>query len=117
MRTYPDNEIEELRPYCRALSLASEGEVPFFHLEALRLPYGCSPSTCDALLCPVDRDGYPSRLYLSSRVQSPFTAGWNINNARILERDWFVYSWRITLPNPTLADMLRGHLTGFTRPK
>ena len=49
-----------------------EGGITFISLEGLRLPQGCDPPACDALLCPAPRDGYPSRLFLSVKVKSPY---------------------------------------------
>jgi len=61
-------EAIELKPYCTKLSMFTEGGVPFFSLEGLRLPAGCEPQVCDALLCPVTRDNYPSRLQKAEKI-------------------------------------------------
>ena len=114
---YSKEELEELKHYCTKLSLLPEGGVNFIYMEGLRLPAGCTPSVCDALLCPVPKDGYPSRLYLSTEVKSPYTQNWNVRNFRIGEKNWFAFSRRIELANPTLAQVLVAHLTGFTRDK
>jgi hypothetical protein len=111
---YPPDELEELKAYCSKLSILKEGEVDFLYLKELRLPAGCQPEKCDALLCPVPREGYPSRLYLVEQVASPFTRNWN-GNARVGERNWFAFSWTVRLENPTLAQTLVAHLTGFTK--
>ena len=84
----------------------------------MRLPSGCSPAICDALLCPVPRDDYPSRLYLSEKVGSPYDRNWNVSNARIGERNWFAFSWKAQLPNTaTLSQILVVHLNGFAKEK
>jgi len=114
---YPENELEGLKGYCSSLRLLKEGEVNFLYLVSLRLPTGCRPETCDALLCPTPRDGYPSRLYLSVQVTSPYARNWNVSNARIGEKNWFAFSWRVGLQNPTLVQVLIAHLTGFTKAK
>ncbi len=114
---YPKEQIDELRPYCSKISVLTEGSIVFLYLEGLRLPDGCQPSVCDALLCPVPRDGYPSRLYLSAQVTSRYTRNWNVSNARIGERNWFAFSWTVKLPSPTLVQILLSHLTGFTKEK
>jgi len=88
-----------------------------FYLESLRLPTGCSPASCDALLCPVPKDGYPSRLYFSTQVNSPYTRNWNVSNARIGEKNWFAFSWKVDLIQPTLTDLLLAHLNGFAKEK
>jgi hypothetical protein len=114
---YPKEEIDELKCYCVKLSFLSEAGVDFLHMEGLRLPIGCEPPVCDGLLCPVHKDGYPSRLYLSVQVTSPYTKNWNVSNLRIGERNWFAFSWRVEIANPTLAQLLVAHLTGFTKDK
>ncbi len=114
---YPKEETEELKSYCAKLSLLSEAGVSFLYMEGLRLPTGCEPPVCDGLLCPVPKDGYPSRLYLSTQVKSLYTRNWNVSNLRIGEKNWFAFSWKVELTNPTLAQLLVAHLAGFTKEK
>jgi|SRR5450759_2998867 hypothetical protein len=114
---YPKEQTDELKRYCAKVSALPEGGVTFLYLEGLRLPAGCTPSVCDALLCSVPKDGYPSRLYFSAKVESPYTRNWNVSGARICEKNWFAFSWRVDIQNPTLAQALLAHLTGFTKEK
>jgi hypothetical protein len=112
---YPQIQIEELKAYCSGISILNEAGVSFLCLEELTLPSGCTPAKCNALLCPVGRDGYPSRLYFSEMIKSSYPRNWNVSNARIGEENWFAFSWRVKLSNPTLAQVLVEHLKGFTR--
>ncbi|HST51085.1 MAG TPA: hypothetical protein VLJ61_03665 [Pyrinomonadaceae bacterium] len=112
---YPKEQIDELKRYCTSVKTFSEGAVTYLFLEALRLPAGCEPSICDALLCPVPRDGYPSRLFLSKQIASPYSRNWNATNARIGERNWFAFSWKVEIINPTLVQLLIAHLNGFAK--
>jgi len=112
---YPKEQTEELKPYCSGVYAVTEGGVTFLYLEGLCLPAGCDPPVCDALLCPVWREGYPSRLYLSAQVRCPYSRNWNVGNARICERRWFAFSWKVELSEPTLARVLIAHLNGFTK--
>ncbi len=114
---YSQEQIEQLKGYCTKLGSLSEGGVMLFHMEELRLPAGCTPASCDALLCPVPRDGYPSRLYFSALVGGRYTRNWNVSNARIGEKNWFAFSWRVDLVQPTLAELLLAHLNGFVKEK
>lgn len=115
---YPEQQIEELKRYCTKLKALVESGVTFVYLEGLRLPAGCDPSMCDALLCPMGRgDGYPSRLFLSARIMSPYARNWNVSNARIGEKNWFAFSWKVELQYPTLAQLLIAHLNGFSKDK
>jgi hypothetical protein len=114
---YPKEQIEELKLYCQKLSAVAESGVTYLYLEGLRLPAGCKPAVCDALLCPAPKDGYPSRIYFSQQIEGPYTRNWNVSNARIAERNWFAFSWRVELANPTLSQLLVGHLNGFAKEK
>jgi hypothetical protein len=113
---YPNEQVEELKRYCSELSLLSEGGTEFFHLAGLHLPNGCKPDICDGLLCPTPREGYPSRLYLSVKVSCPFGRNWNGGDARIAEKNWFAFSWKVEPTPPSLAQILLAHLAALTRP-
>jgi hypothetical protein len=114
---YPKEQTDELKRYCTKVSALTEGVVTFLHLEGLRLPSGCDPVVCDALLCPVARDGYPSRLYFSANIKSAYPRNWNVSGARLCEKNWFAFSWRVDIPSPTLPQALLAHLIGFTKEK
>ena len=114
---YPKEQSDELKPYCKTVSILPEGGIDFLHLEELRLPAGCTPTGCTALLCPVAKDGYPSRLYFSVQITGPYTRNWNVTNARIGENNWWAFSWRVDLSSPTLAQLLIAHLNGFAKEK
>lgn len=115
---YPQEQIDELKRYCSRVSALTEGNGTFLHLEQLRLPDGCEPAVCDALLRPfTGGDGYPSQLYFSVLVKSPYTRNWNVSNARLCEKNWFAFSWKVSPVSPTLVKILVAHLTGFTKEK
>jgi hypothetical protein len=114
---YSSEQIEELKRYCLKLSSFSEAGTILFYMEKLRLPSGCTPDICDALLCPTTRRGYPSILYFSSQIQSAYTRNWNVLNERIGEKNWFAFSWRVDSPSSTLQQLLIAHLNGFAKVK
>ncbi|MBZ5686469.1 MAG: hypothetical protein LAP86_15680 [Acidobacteriia bacterium] len=115
---YAKEQIEALKGYCSKVRALAEGNDTYLHLEKLRLPEGCEPRECDALLRPFPgADGYPSQLYFSVQVSSSYTRNWNVSNVRICEKNWFAFSWRVTPSSPTLGQILVGHLTGFTKEK
>lgn len=113
---YPKEQTDELKIYCKNVSSLPEGGIDYLYLEELRLPAGCTPAICDALLCPVAKDGYPSRLYFSVQVTGQFARNWN-GTARIGERNWFAFSWKVELAAPTLAQLLVAHVNGFAKEK
>ena len=107
--SFPPEEIEKLRQHCDSVSSATEGGAAYLLLHGLRLPPGCAPAIVDALLCPTDRDGYASRLFFASQVAGKAAMNWNAQGTRILERNWFAYSWK-TRAGLALGEMLADHL-------
>ena len=87
-----------------------EGDKQYFHLGLVTLPAGCDPAACEALLCPQERDGYLTRLFLAQAVTN---RGGNWTVHRILDRNWHTWSWQGIAANQRLAQILRGHLRGL----
>jgi hypothetical protein len=87
--------LQELRSLCPDAKQATEGGIDFVLLPGLNLPAGSSPPSTDCLLCLGPRDGYDNRLFFSQVVSSREGRSWNGQNIRILERNWFAYSWRV----------------------
>jgi hypothetical protein len=112
----PPQQIDQLKKLCRRLSSLRETDVTVYVMEGLRLPAGCEPSACDALLWPTARDGYPTRLFLSVRPKSPFQPNWN-GATRIGARNWEAYSRNGISPDLTLAQIVVAHLDGLVRDK
>jgi hypothetical protein len=108
------DQLDELREHFPDLKVAIEAGKPYILLSPLALPAGCSPQTVDGLLCPTDRDGYTSRLFFSEKI-SGGRAGlnWNADGTRILERNWFAYSWKTNRDNLRLWQMVLDHLAAL----
>jgi hypothetical protein len=111
MATDTEQEAELVRHYPGA-GAASDGGVTYYLLPNLELPQGCSPARLDALLCPTNRDGYESRLFYSSLVSGCPDRNWNGRDQRILERNWYAFSWR-TRAGLRLSQMVQAHLHGL----
>jgi hypothetical protein len=108
---FPDDEIEEQAKLFPGTQRFEERGKPYFLLPNMRLPEGCEPQVADGLFCQVDRgEGYPSRLFFSSQVKSKNSRNWNTMNARIIERNWFAFSWRIGDQKLRLAQMVAAHM-------
>lgn len=109
---YPKDQIAELKNICESVLYSEEGGISYFLLEGLNLPDNCSPQKTDGLFCPVVRDGYNTRLYYSEKIKSPTfdQLNWNVNGVRILERNWFAYSWKINETNLRLIQYVVNHL-------
>jgi hypothetical protein len=111
---FPDDQVEELRHLAPRIQLFHEGDAPFFLLERMPLPEWCTPKEMDALLCPISRDGYTSRLYFAEQAKS--TRGqpnWTGGPFRILERNWLAYSWNPQRSDLRLAQIVANHLRAF----
>ena len=106
------DQLRELIELCPDVKSAVEAGVQFYFLPMLRMPAGVVPAQVDALLCPTERDGYASRLFLSTQVSGcKKPLNWN-GQIRILERNWFAVSWR-TAAGLRLAQMVLVHLDAF----
>src|SRR4051812_6668783 len=108
---FPKDQIEELKKLFLKVQLCEEGGATFFLIPALTLPDHCKPTVADALLCPTPRDGYKSRLFFSEKIQVSKPPNWNAT-IRIVERNWFAYSWETT-DGLRLAQMIPEHLRGL----
>jgi hypothetical protein len=108
---FPDDEVQEMVSLYPGVRRGIEAGVTYFLIPDLALPAGRSPASTDALFCPSERDGYPSRLFLATAVTGGPGTNWN-GNVRVFERNWFAVSWRIR-PGLRLAQMVRAHLDAF----
>jgi hypothetical protein len=113
MQDFPQDQISELKALNPDLYQYVEAGVVFFLLKDLHLPNSCIPDRVDTLLCPTPRDGYPSRLFFASKVITPQERNWNKQNERIIERNWFAFSWMIKGENLRLIQILAAHLDGM----
>jgi hypothetical protein len=109
---FPTEQIEELEKHYEGVRRIEEGGLTYFYIPALILPDGCEPKVVEAMLCPVQRDGYTSRLFLSEIVKTPFARNWNANGVRIVERQWYAFSYN-DIRGMTLLQMLAAHLRGM----
>jgi hypothetical protein len=110
---FSQDQVAELFELSSGLKEFEEGGFKYFFLPGLSLPAGCDPQQTDALLCPIPRDGYSSRLYFAAQVrpaavENKTALNWN-GSVRILEKNWHAHSWR-TPPDLRLAQMVAVHL-------
>ena len=106
---FSEEEVAELKRLCPDVSVVDEAGCSYLLLPGLNLPDGCTPTRTDAILCPVSRDGYASRLFFAEKVQAKAACNWNATAVRIAERNWHAYSWK-TSENLRLAQMVAAHL-------
>jgi hypothetical protein len=108
MRTIEDQILEVKRFYPRA-EIIPEGGINFVFIPELELPSGCIPRNVDALLCPVMRDGYNTRLFYAQMIEGIPTKNWN-GILRLCDRNWVSYSWKST-EGMELIQMIMYHLS------
>lgn len=103
-----EQQFEELQKFYPHAQKALEGGVEFILLPELDLPPNCKPEKSDALLCPVLRDGYHTRLFYSQQISGIPTKNWN-GKKHICDRNWVSYSWK-SKEGMELLEMVRYHL-------
>ncbi len=91
---------------------AFDSGTEYFLIPSLAPPLGCVPERVDALLCPTARDGYSSRLFFSQMVAGRGNPNWNRRNERILERNWFAFSFKVPA-GLRLAQLVASHMKGL----
>lgn len=108
------NQVKELAGYYPKSGVVEDGGVEFILISPLLLPLGCDPASVEGLLCPVPRDGYSSRLFLSSKITHKGPGqNWNANGVMIAGRQWWAVSWNTQQENLTLLGMVMAHLQSF----
>jgi len=113
---FSENQIKELKSIAPNLSIARDGAITYIRIDNLQLPDGCEPPVVNALLCPVQKDGYESSLFFSAQISgypvyNP-PRNWNRKDVRILGENWFALSWRVK-SGLRLAEMLQIHLSAL----
>lgn len=104
------DEVAELELICGKVSEYQAEGRRLLLLEKVPLPGDGSSSTREGLLCPEERDGYATRLFLSAPVNGK---GTNWTRHRILDREWHSWSWKDVPANQRLSQILAGHLKGL----
>jgi hypothetical protein len=111
---FDKEQVGALKSLYPKISTASEGDFRFIRIDELKLPSGCAPDIVSALLCPMLRDNYPSRLFLSKKIAHKGRGQhWNADGVLILGQQWWGVSWKTTKPNQTLLEMVLDHLGAF----
>ena len=110
-----EGQLEELKRFYPDAKLIPEGGINFIYIPELILPLGCTPDKIEALLCPILRDGYPTRLFYSQKIAGIPAKNWN-GNIRICDRSWVSYSWK-SRDGMELLEMVRYHLSTLTLTK
>ena len=113
--SFEPDQIRELKAVYPKINALDEGGVTLIQISDLWLPSGCVPGVVEALLWPYPRDGYSSRLFLSSKIthQGP-GINWNHAGGIIANRAWWAVSWQTNKSELRLLGMVIAHLQAFT---
>jgi hypothetical protein len=103
---FADEQIAELKQLSPELSAGVEGGTTYFLLPLLQLPKHCTPRVVDVLLCPTPQDGYEFRLYFAQQISGRNANNWHVQNRRILERNWYAFSYKTNQHQLRLAQMV-----------
>jgi hypothetical protein len=112
--SFPAEQTEELIKFFPNVKQATEGGIIYFLLQDHAVPEGCIPQKVDLLFCSMPRDGYNSRLFFSEQITTPTQQNWNAVNVRILNSNWFAFSWKVA-EELTLLQMLTSHLDSLVK--
>lgn len=105
-------ELAPISPICAGgVTLISEGERRFVFMESLRFLVKGMERQMDVLLClNWPNSSYPTKLFLPENIG--LGLNWN-ENAFILGRQWFSWSWQGVSPDQAPLAILAGHLEAF----
>lgn len=107
-----DPELAPLRLLCDGrVEFMFEGERRYVFMEQLRFLVKGAERRMDALLClNWSNAAYPTKLFLPENLG--LGLNWN-ENAFILARQWFSWSWQGVSPDQPPFAILGGHLEAF----
>lgn len=114
MKTF-ETQLEELRRFYPDARVIPEGGINFVFVPKLKLPSGCLPEEIDALLCPVPRDGYHTRLFYDQQITGIPQKNWN-GKLRLCDRTWVSFSWT-SKDGMELLEMVQYHRSALIKVK
>ena len=101
-------QMANMRSLCKDAELWEEGEKPLVFLPGLKVHSGGEIHAVDGLLCPRERDGYETRLFLSQAFQGK-VGTWTAFN--IKGRTWYSCSWQGVPATLPWLEILANHLS------
>ena len=99
-----EDNLSELQGIYPKAKVLTEGSYQYVHIPVLAISAGVKT---EALLCPQLRDGYATRLFLSSPIPDK---GQNWTQHQILGRSWHSWSWQGVPADQRLVQILLGHV-------
>jgi len=117
MSSTGDAVAESLNPIAQLCdgvpTFREEGGRRLVHMPGLHFLVGGQQRNMDALLClNHNNPTYPTKLYLAEQVGAGLN--WN-ENAFLLGRQWFTFSWRDVSSDQAIFDILAAHLAPLAR--
>ena len=102
--------LDSLRPLSKDPQILTENGCEFVFLPELKVSGGTTVHIRDALLCPREMHGYPTRLFLSEPIPG---RGQNWGQFMFFARAWHSPSWRGVEATLSLPQMLVAHLAAY----
>lgn len=104
-------EIARLRHVYPEVEEWVEGGQVMAYLPRVTVRRGGSPITIAALLCPHERGGYSSRLYVDRTLDGPNARNWT--SCTVCGASWWACSWNGVPSTLPWLEMLSNHLRAF----
>lgn len=93
---FAQDQISELKKlFGNEMKIVQEGTYTFIYIPNQKISGGIDTEYVDLLFCPTPWGGYHSRLFFSRQVKTSASRNWNNANVRIVEKNWFAFSWQI----------------------
>lgn len=103
---FAHDQVSEMKMlFGGGMKLVVEGQYTFIFIPNQKIPGGVDEGVVDLLFCPTPWGGYNSRLFYSRKVETRQERNWNNENVRIIERNWFAFSWQVPV-GLTLAETI-----------
>ena len=112
----PDRDLRPIAELCDGeVSFRIDGWRHLIFMQGLRFYANGVEQKMDALLCLNHNNAtYPTKLYLEKQIGTGLN--WN-EQAYILGRTWFTFSWRDIQPTLTPIEILAAHLGPLNPPQ
>lgn len=107
----PADQFDLIRGVYPESELWNERGQPFVYLPKLQFAYRLGKAQMDVLLCPHEHPGYPTRLFLSKKLEG---TGANFNSDPVIcGRPWYAASWDKVPASLPWLEILACHLKAF----
>lgn len=94
MKSFPEDQVAELKHLCPDVSHFEEGGCAYLLLPGLGLPEGCIPGAQMHFSVQPPVTVTPPGCFFAEKVKFRTDRNWNVTGVRIGERNWHAFSWK-----------------------